>query len=169
MGELLPVLQAVKERQQYVRLKSGEFLDLRDMAALAPVAQELLDAAGLDDPQAEPDARELSFGAYRAAYMLSMLRMAGGEVEASEEVEHASRALTERAEEAEEYIPSRLLRKLAPYQKRGTGWILSLYEARMGGILAAGLGVATSTWPGVGRVFDCVMQPCGQGCGEARL
>jgi superfamily II DNA or RNA helicase len=141
INELLPVLQAVKERQQYVRLKTGEFLDLRDMAALAPVAQELLDAAGLDDPHAEPDARELSFGAYRAAYMLSMLRMAGGEVEATEEVEHASRALTERAEEAEDFIPARLLRKLAPYQKRGTGWILSLYEARMGGILADEMGL----------------------------
>jgi SNF2 family DNA or RNA helicase len=33
------------------------------------------------------------------------------------------------------------MRKLAPYQKRGTGWILSLYEARMGGILADEMGL----------------------------
>ncbi len=141
VGELLPILEAVRTRQQYVRLKTGEFLDVRDMAALAPVAQELLEAAALDDPQTGPDARELSFGAYRAAYMVSMLRMAGSEVETSEDVERASRALTERAEKAESFIPSRLMRKLAPYQKRGTGWILSLYEARMGGILADEMGL----------------------------
>jgi len=141
VGELLPILQAVRTRQQYVRLKSGEFLDIRDMAALAPVAQELLEAAALDDPQASQDARELSFGAYRAAYMVSMMRMAGGEVEASDDVEHASRALTERAAQAEGFIPSRLTRKLASYQKRGVGWILSLYEARMGGILADEMGL----------------------------
>jgi len=141
VGDLLPILQAVQARQQYVRLKSGEFLDVRDMSALAPVAQELLEAAALDDPNAEPDARELSFGAYRAAYMVSMLRLAGSPVEASEEVERATRALTERAEQAEGFIPIKLLRKLAPYQKRGTGWILSLFEARMGGILADEMGL----------------------------
>jgi SNF2 family DNA or RNA helicase len=141
VGELVPILEAVRARQQYVRLKTGEFLDVRDKAALAPVAQELLEAAALDDPQTGPDARELSFGAYRAAYMVSMLRMAGGEVETSEDVERASRALTERAEKEESFIPSRLMRKLAPYQKRGTGWILSLYEARMGGILADEMGL----------------------------
>ncbi|NLI20234.1 MAG: helicase, partial [Clostridiales bacterium] len=141
VGELLPILEAVQARQQYVRLKSGEFLDIRDMAALAPVAQELLEAAALDDPAAGPDARELTFGAYRAAYMVSMLRLAGSPVEASDEVEHASRALTERARQAETFIPTKLHRKLAPYQKRGTGWILSLYEARMGGILADEMGL----------------------------
>jgi superfamily II DNA or RNA helicase len=141
VAEVLPILQAVVARQQYVRLKTGEFLDLRDMAGLAPVAQELLDAAALDDPAAAPDARELSFGAYRAAYLVSMLRLAGGEVNATEDVEHAARALSERAEEQESFIPTRLARKLAPYQKRGVGWILSLYEARMGGILADEMGL----------------------------
>ncbi len=141
VGELLPILQAIKTRQQYVRLKNGEFLDIRDMAALAPVAQELLDAASLDDPQAGVDARELSYGAYRAAYMVSMMRMAGGEVEASADVERATKALSESAQQAESFIPPRLLRKLASYQKRGAGWLLSLYEARMGGILADEMGL----------------------------
>ena len=141
VSDLLPILQAVQARQQYVRLKSGEFLDVRDMAALAPVAQELLEAAALDDPNAESDARELSFGAYRAAYLVSMLRIAGSPVEATEEVERATRALSERAEQAESFIPSKLARKLAGYQKRGAGWILSLFEARMGGILADEMGL----------------------------
>ena len=139
--ELLPVLKAIEARQQYVRLKSGEFLDIRDMTALAPVAQELLEAASLDDPEAEPDARELNFGAYRAAYMVTMLKMAGGNTKTSEEVESTAKAFSEHYEAAESYIPSRLRRKLAPYQKRGTGWILSLYEGRMGGILADEMGL----------------------------
>ncbi len=37
--EVLPILRAVAQRQQYVRLKTGEFLDVRDMSALSPVMQ----------------------------------------------------------------------------------------------------------------------------------
>jgi len=141
VGELVPVLKAIEARQQYVRLKSGEFLDIRDMAALAPVAQELLEAAALDDPQAAPDARELNFGAYRAAYMVTMLKMAGGDTKATDEVNNTARAFSEHSETVEDYIPARLRKKLTPYQKRGAGWILSLYESRMGGILADEMGL----------------------------
>jgi len=141
MPEVLPILQAVAQRQQYVRLKTGEFLDVRDLGGLAPVVQELLDAAALDDPHAGADARELSFGAYRAAYMVSMLRMAGAKTEADAEVEAAMSALTERDQAMQKYVPSRLNRKLTPYQQRGSGWLLSLYEARMGGILADEMGL----------------------------
>ncbi|MCI5957251.1 MAG: SNF2 family helicase [Clostridiales bacterium] len=139
--EILPVLRAIAQRQQYVRLKTGEFLDVRDMSALAPVVQELLDAAALDDPSAGDDARELSFGAYRAAYMVSMLRMAGAETQADSEVEGAMRALGEGDAQALAYVPQRLRKKLTAYQQRGCGWLMSLYEARMGGILADEMGL----------------------------
>ena len=139
--ELLPVLQAIAQRQQYVRLKTGEFLDVRDLSALSPVVQELLDAAALDDPQADENARELSFGAYRAAYMVGMLRMAGAKTEADGEVEQAIRALAEPGDVGERYVPPRLQKKLVPYQRRGCGWLLSLHEARMGGILADEMGL----------------------------
>jgi superfamily II DNA or RNA helicase len=141
VAELLPVLKAIESRQQYVRLKTGEFLDIRDMAALAPVAQELLEAAALDDPQAGPDARELNFGAYRAAYMVTMLKLAGGDTQATDAVKNTAKAFSEHSETTENDIPLKLRRKLAPYQKRGTGWILSLYEGRMGGILADEMGL----------------------------
>ncbi|MBE0600199.1 MAG: SNF2 helicase associated domain-containing protein, partial [Firmicutes bacterium] len=141
VGELVPVLKAIEARQQCVRLKTGEFLDIRDMTALAPVAQELLEAAAMDDPQAEPDARELNFGAYRAAYMVTMLKMAGGDTHATEEVQNTAKAFSEHSETAESYIPTRLRKKLTPYQKRGAGWLLSLYESRMGGILADEMGL----------------------------
>ncbi|MEG1012932.1 MAG: SNF2-related protein [Clostridia bacterium] len=141
VGELLPILQAVSQRQQYVRLKTGEFLDVRDLSALAPVMQELLDAASMDDPKADENARELSFGSYRAAYMVSMLRMAGANTEADHEVEQAIGALSQSEGIEEKYVPQRLQKKLASYQKRGCGWILSLYEAHMGGILADEMGL----------------------------
>lgn len=141
MGEVLPVLQAIAHRQQYVRLKSGEFLDVRDMMGLAPVVQELLDAAALDDPTAGDETRELSFGAYRAAYMVSMLRMAGAKADADAEVEAAISALTEPEQTMRQYVPAKLQKNLADYQKRGVGWLLSLYEARMGGILADEMGL----------------------------
>lgn len=139
--ELLPVMRAIAQRQQYVRLKTGEFLDVRDMSALAPVVQELLDAASLDDPGAGDEAREISFGAYRSAYMVSMLRMAGAEVEADGGVENAIGALGGDAQADLGYVPGRLRRKLTPYQQRGCAWVLSLYEARMGGILADEMGL----------------------------
>ncbi len=139
--DVLPILQAVAQRQQYVRLKTGEFLDVRDMSGLAPVVQELLDAAQLDDPAMDEDARELSFGAYRAAYMVSMLRMAGAKTEADAEVEAAITALTDGDLGLDKYIPSKLKKKLTDYQRRGSGWLLSLYEARMGGILADEMGL----------------------------
>ena len=141
MPEVLPILQAIAQRQQYVRLKTGEFLDVRDMSALSPVVQELLDAAALDDPNADAEARELSFGAYRAAYMVSMLRMAGAAAEADAEVEAAMNALSDSEQELIKHAPQKLQRKLTPYQKRGSGWLLSLYEARMGGILADEMGL----------------------------
>lgn len=137
--ELATVLRAVAQRQQYVRLKTGEFLDVRDMAGLSPVMQELLDAARLDDPGLSEDAREVSFGAYRAAYMVSMLKMAGADAQVDEEAERAVQTLSQPA--PKDYMPSRLQKKLAPYQRRGSDWLLSLYEARMGGILADEMGL----------------------------
>ncbi|MBE5813823.1 MAG: hypothetical protein E7320_01270 [Clostridiales bacterium] len=137
--ELLPILKAVAQRQQYVRLRTGEFLDVRDMMGLAPVVQELLDAASLDDPQADEEARELKFGAYRAGYMVNMLKMAGANTEADAEAEHAIDALGEQSDLS--YMPSKLKKKLSPYQQRGSGWLLSLYETRMGGILADEMGL----------------------------
>ncbi len=141
LPEVLPILKAIAQRQQYIRLKTGEFLDVRDMNALAPVVQELLDAASLDDPNADAETRELSFGAYRAAYMVSMLRMAGAQTRVDDEVEKAIRAFGESDSETFSFVPLRLQRKLAPYQRRGSGWLLSLYEARMGGILADEMGL----------------------------
>ncbi len=140
-AELLPILAAIRDRQQYVRLKTGEFLDIRDLSGFAPVAQELLDAAALDDPGASDDLRELSFNAYRSAYMVSMLRLAGIQTDADPEVEKALSSLAEEADQAEGFIPTRLYKKLVPYQRRGAGWLLSLYEARMGGILADEMGL----------------------------
>ncbi len=141
VSELPAILKAVSQRQQYVRLKTGEFLDVRDFAGLSPVVRELLDAAELDDPNADEDARELSFGAYRAAYMVNMLRMAGAKTSADEEVERAMNALGSSDDAEERYVPQRLQKKLAQYQRRGSGWLLSLYTARMGGILADEMGL----------------------------
>ncbi len=138
--ELMPVLQAIADRQNYVRLKSGEFLDLRDHVGLAPVVKELLEAAALDHAVMD-DPRELAFGAYRATYLVSMLEMAGTEVHATNEVTTAIDALLNPQTEDDSFIPRRLFKKLNPYQQRGSAWLLSLYSARMGGVLADEMGL----------------------------
>ena len=109
------------------------------MMGLAPVVQELLDAARLDEPNAPEDTRELSFGAYRAAYMISMLRMAGADTQTDAESEKAIQTLSQPPQK--DYMPQKLQKKLSPYQRRGSDWLLSLYEARMGGILADEMGL----------------------------
>ena len=141
IDEELPILEAIARRQQYVRLKNGEFLDIRDYANLSPVAFELLDAAALDDPEADRDGREINFGSYRATYLVNMLTLAGVSVTSDEQVQNAMRAFTHGDESLQEYIPEKLRQKLTPYQLRGAGWLLSLYEARMGGILADEMGL----------------------------
>lgn len=139
--EVLPVLNALAQHQQYVRLKSGEFLDLRDMNGLSEVMHEVLLAASLDDPDAEADARELHFNAYRAAYMKGMLSMAGANTVSDAATDEASQALLQNTELKSNAIPKRLYDKLCNYQKRGAGWLCSLYDAHMGGILADEMGL----------------------------
>ena len=81
----------------------------------------------------------MSFGAYRAAYMISMLRMAGADAQTDEESEKAIQTLSQPPKK--DYMPQKLQKKLSPYQRRGSDWLLSLYEARMGGILADEMGL----------------------------
>ncbi len=138
--ELRPILEAVAKRQQYVRLKTGEFLDVRDLTALSPVAQELLDAAA-SDRRAEGDERELAFGAYRAGYLVRMLELAGAKPDVDGEVKGAISALGAGNSSAMAQVPSPLLKRLVSYQRRGVGWLLSMYDARMGGILADEMGL----------------------------
>ncbi|MBE5778585.1 MAG: DEAD/DEAH box helicase [Clostridiales bacterium] len=138
--ELAPILNAIAQRQQYVRLKTGEFLDVRDMMAFSPLMQEMLDAAKLDKLAAEePSERELNFRSYRAAYMVTMFRMAGVDPQTDEESENAILTLTQPSQK--DYMPSRLRKKMTEYQCRGSDWLLSLYEARMGGVLADEMGL----------------------------
>lgn len=138
--DLSPILTAIAQRQQYVRLKTGEFLDVRDMMAFSPIMQEMLEAARFDSlTPTEGDDRELHFSAYRAAYMVSMFRLAGVEPDTDAESENAILTLTQPAKK--DYMPSRLRKKMTEYQGRGSDWLLSLYEARMGGILADEMGL----------------------------
>jgi len=140
LPEVLSILQAVRDRQPYVRLRAGEFLDLRDLAGFAPMAQELLETAALDDPHADARARELAFAAYRGVYLVSMLEAAGIQTAADAEVKKAVRSLSESVN-ADASIPPPLLAKLSPYQLRGVNWLLSLHRSRLGGVLADEMGL----------------------------
>ena len=135
------VLRAIAQRQQYVHLKTGEFLDIRDLSGFENVTQEVLEAASIDRLTDEEDERELSFGAYRTAYLVTMLRSAGVEVEETEEVSQTRTSFTRQEEEGVSHLSPTFLEKLTDYQKRGCNWLFSLYEARMGGILADEMGL----------------------------
>lgn len=93
--EVLPVLKAIAQRQEYVRLKTGEFLDIRDMSGLSSVTQEVLEAARLDDEQNNDEAKEINFSAYRAVYMVNMLRAAGAKTDATGEVDEVLASISD--------------------------------------------------------------------------
>ena len=75
--EVYAILQALRERRRYVRLKDGAFLDLTDMDEWRDLAEAAAGAQDADDADDDGDAGSsrgvLQLASYRAAYMLSLL------------------------------------------------------------------------------------------------
>ena len=136
--EIMELMEALSRRRRYFRLRSGEFLDLNDLAGWQDTAAAIYEAAVRDGNDLNRGIIELR--AYRAGYLTSMLENSGLNIEMDDEV----RALTEslRNGGGESAAPS-----LAPgialrdYQKRGYDWMCALDRMRMGGILADDMGL----------------------------
>lgn len=139
--EAMPILKAIAAHQDYVRLKNGEFLDIRDLSGLSPVAQELIESARIDQTMNEEENRELSFHTYRSIYMVNMLKAAGVNTEIDSKVEKTVSAIGRSNGQSRQYLPEALISSLTSYQKQGVNWIFSLYDAKMGGILADEMGL----------------------------
>ena len=130
--DVLAIVEALRARRRYFMLRGGEVLDLsglEEWAALAEVLQEERDGV------AGPGAVRLEL--YRAAYLVSLVGAGGLPVAVEEGVRRLVDALSGDGEDC----PVPLAGVLRGYQARGFRWLLALYQARMGGILADDMGL----------------------------
>ena len=136
--EILSILQALRDRKRYFRLKDGSFLDLTDMEEWRELAEA---AAGASvEPQEEGPAQlrgEVEVASFRAAYMMSLLEMGGLPVAADDSVRQVVASMDEEGEPC----PEPIWGMLRTYQRRGFMWMQALDRLHMGGILADDMGL----------------------------
>ncbi len=138
VGELLELIEALSRRRRYFRLKSGEFLDLTDLAEWQEVAAGIYEAAIRDE--SEPERDVIVLRAYRACYLTSMLENSKVPIALDESVTAMSESVMngERGVRAPALAPGFSLRD---YQRRGYEWMYALDRMHMGGILADDMGL----------------------------
>lgn len=137
--EILAILQALRDRKRYFRLKDGSFLDLTDMEEW----RELADAAAGAQAEQEDEAEDkrgrgvVEIASFRAAYMMSLLEGGGLPVRADQSVKRLVSSMDADGEPCPEPLGS----MLRPYQTRGFMWMQALDRLHMGGILADDMGL----------------------------
>lgn len=138
IDEILELMEALSRKRRYFRLRSGEFLDLSDLADWQETAAGIYEAAVRDGNELNRDVIVLR--AYRAGYLTSMLENSGVGIVLDDEVKALSDTLANGGGEAEtpELASGIILRD---YQKRGYEWMLALDRMHMGGILADDMGL----------------------------
>ena len=138
VDEILELIEALSRKRRYYRLRTGEFLDLNDLAGWQETAAGIYEAAVRDGNELNRDTIVLR--AYRAGYLVSMLENSGVKVELDEGVRELTETLKNGGGEAAApaLAPGIALRD---YQKRGYDWMYALDRMHMGGILADDMGL----------------------------
>ena len=133
--EILDIMRAIARKRAYFQLRDGSFLDLTDLAAWQPAAEQIAEAG-------EASLREsdgaIDLAAYRLVYLNTLLKEAGLEAETDDTAKEALRLLSREDEENPD-MPEGLA--LRPYQRSGFRWLSTLDRLRMGGILADDMGL----------------------------
>ena len=138
VDEILEIMEALSRKRRYYRLRSGEFLDLNDLASWQETAAGIYEAAVRDGNELNRDTIVLR--AYRAGYLTSMLENSGVKIELDDEVKALSDSLANGGGETETPEMASGV-SLRDYQKRGFDWMAALDRMHMGGILADDMGL----------------------------
>lgn len=138
VDEILELIEALSRKRRYFRLRTGEFLDLNDLANWQDTAAGIYEAAVRDGN--ELNRSSIVLRAYRAAYLTSMLENSGCKIELDEQVRTLSENLLNGGGEAEPPVLASGV-SLRDYQKRGYDWMAALDKMHMGGILADDMGL----------------------------
>ncbi len=135
--EIAAILQALRDRKRYFRLKDGSFLDLTDMEEWRELAEAAVGADAEPQDEAAGERGLLEIESYRAAYMMSLLEGGALPVSADTSVREMVRSMDQEGEPC----PEPLGGMLRPYQLRGFMWMQALHRLHMGGILADDMGL----------------------------
>ncbi len=139
--EIAELMQALRDKKRYFRLKDGAFLELSDLGQWEEIAALIGDIGDANAPEERvaqtAEIPMLTLRAYRAAYLTQMLEKSAIPVEVDETVRETAQALTRVGDPC----PASLQETLRPYQVRGFQWVQALYTLRMGGVLADDMGL----------------------------
>ncbi len=139
--ELTELMQALRDRKKYFRLKNGGFLELNNLSEwddLAELVGDIGDAGTTDERVVlANDIPVVMLRAYRTAYLVGLLQGGRLPVAVDAEVRRSADTLIK----GDEPCPSQMALILRGYQQRGFQWIQALYRLRMGGVLADDMGL----------------------------
>ncbi len=122
------IFRSLREKKQYVRLRSGLFLTLDERDGWQDVYSLLQESDSVG-----PDG--VSFSLARAGYLPELLQKTGLSLRAEDGVLDVHRRLLAPA------APACPIEGLRPYQTRGFAWLCALAELNLGGILADDMGL----------------------------
>jgi hypothetical protein len=137
-GEGVPFVQlftALVQGRSHLVLPSGRYLPLRK-GAFAELIDLIEESRGLDE--APEGALRLSRYDTAAWERLEQLGVVEGRARAWRD---AARLVTRAASRAEHVPPPGVTAILRPYQRVGFGWLATLYESGLGGVLADDMGL----------------------------
>ena len=137
LKEVPKILEAVRKKRRYYRLKSGEFLSLEEgsLKELSTLAEEL------DINEKELVAGRAQVPLFRALYLDQSMK---GYEELSYRRNETFRALVRAVksyEDSSREIPSDVRAELRSYQKSGFRWLGTLADENLAGILADDMGL----------------------------
>lgn len=135
--ELLKVLESYRRKKNYYRLKTGEFLELKDDGMLT--VAKMMDGLGLSPSQLSEEV--LRVPAYRAFYLDSVLEARRGMTVYRDRLFKAAVRGMKSLEDSDFDTPEGLRGVLREYQKVGFKWMKTLDSLGFGGILADDMGL----------------------------
>jgi superfamily II DNA or RNA helicase len=134
--DALALLEALRDRRRYFRLKDGTFLDLEDLANWQRFAEGVADAASGGGARVA-ESGEIETGTYRAPEWLSLLEDGQPPIRQDASVRRVADAFSIEPIS----LPGTLNADLRAYQARGFAWLSALYLMNMGGVLADDMGL----------------------------
>lgn len=135
--ELLKILDSYRQRKKYYRLKSGEFLELKDDGLLTVAG--MLDGLGLTKAQMGEEV--IRVPGYRVFYLDSILEARRGMSVYRDRMFKTVVRGMKSVEDSDFEIPGSFQGELREYQKLGFKWMKTLDELGFGGILADDMGL----------------------------
>jgi SNF2 family DNA or RNA helicase len=136
--ELLDILRSYQLKKRYHRLKSGDFVDLRDAEQLEEL-QNFLRDLDLDPEKAIRGKTKIP--QYRALYVDKLLEQHDALIaERSRTMRRIVKNFTT-IRDADYEAPPEVAEKLRPYQEYGFKWLETLEKTGFGGILADDMGL----------------------------